>query len=137
MKIAGIVLFFCIAILFSCSPTLSPDNNWAEGRWILTELKEVPVQMSGNNNRNAHLEFKPSAKSYNGFGGCNNIAGTYTISKSKINFSQPAAKLAGCPDAPFETTFLSLLDEVDKYEVNGNTLTLKKGSKAMIKLERK
>ena len=104
---------------------------------MLTELKEVPVQISGNSNKNAHIEFKPSAKSYNGFGGCNRIAGTYTISKSRVNFTPSAARAAGCPDVPFETTFLSLLNEVDKYDVNGNTMILKKGSKTMIKLERK
>lgn len=136
MKLAGIGLFF-VVVLFSCSPKLSPDHNWAEGKWILTELKEVPVQISGNSNKDAHLEFRPSSKTYAGFGGCNRIGGSYTISKSKIKFTPASAKLAGCPDVPFETTFLSLLNNVDKYDVNGNTMILKDGNKTVIKLERK
>jgi heat shock protein HslJ len=136
MKVAGIVLFISV-VLFSCSPKLSPDQNWAEGKWILTELKEVPVQISGNSNKDAHLEFKPSNKSYTGFGGCNSIGGSYTLSKGKIKFSPGSAKQAGCPDVPFETTFLSLLNQVDKYDVNGNIMILKDGNKTVIKLERK
>jgi hypothetical protein len=61
MKI-GLVAFCSIVILFSCSPKLSPDNNWAEGLWILTELKEVPVQISGNTHKDAHIEFMPPQK---------------------------------------------------------------------------
>lgn len=124
-------------ILHSCSPKLSPDNTWAEGKWILTELKEVPVQISGNDMRDAHIEFSPSSKSYKGFGGCNRIAGNYTVSSSRINFTAANAKFAGCPDVPFESTFLSLLDDVDKYSLSGNIMTLKKGSKVLIRLQRK
>lgn len=132
-----VTVICCSIVLFSCSPKLSPDNNWAEGKWILTELKEVPVQISGNDSRDAHIEFSPSSKSYKGFGGCNRIAGNYTVSSGKINFTAANAKFAGCPDVPFESTFLSLLDDVDKYSLSGDIMTLKKGSKVLIKLQRK
>lgn len=124
-------------LLFSCSPKLPPDNNWAIGKWILTELKEVPVQISGNTAKNAHLIFETSAKAYRGFGGCNNINGTYSISSGKINFKAMSARLADCPDVPFETTFLSALNEVDKYVVTGNTMVLKKGRTTLLKFQRK
>ena len=124
-------------LLFSCSPKLPPDNNWAIGKWILIELKEVPVQISGNTSKNAHLVFETSSKSYRGFGGCNNISGTYTINSGKISFKAQSARLAGCPDVPFETTFLNALNEVDKYVVTGNTMVLKKGRTALLKFQRK
>jgi heat shock protein HslJ len=136
MKFACIALLGSV-ILFSCSPKLSPDQNWAEGKWVLTELKEVPVQISGNIEKNAHIVFLPSSKSYQGFGGCNGINGSYTIGKTSIRFTSLAARLAGCPDVPFETTFLSLLKEVNKYSIDGNILSLKKGNKIEMKLQRK
>lgn len=134
---AFLISISCSLVLFSCSPKLSPDNNWAEGKWILTELKEVPVQISGNDLRDAHIEFSPSSKTYKGFGGCNRIAGNYTISSSKINFTATNAKFAGCPDVPFESTFLSLLNDVNKYSLSGDVMTLKNGSKTLMKLQRK
>lgn len=132
----------CCALLssllfFSCSPKLAPDYNWAEGKWILTELKEVPVQISGNDAKDAHLLFLPSSREYRGFGGCNRIAGNYTLKSYKINFTAAQAKFAGCLDVPFESTFLSLLDEVDRYALNGDIMTLRKGNKVLIKLQRK
>ena len=128
---------FCSLFLFSCSPKLAPDHNWAEGNWILIELKDVPVQISGNDARDAHVEFQPSSGNYKGFGGCNPISGTYTISSSKIKFTAVAARLAACPDVPFETTFVSLLGEVDKYSISNDILSLKKGNDIVIKLRRK
>jgi len=136
MKNICLLAFTCL-LLHACSPKLAPDENWAEGNWILTELKEVPVQISGNTSRDAHIEFRPSSRRYEGFGGCNRMGGTYTIDRSRINFTPTSAKLAGCPDVPFETTFLSLLDEVDRYELRGNVMILKKGRKVLVQLERK
>jgi heat shock protein HslJ len=133
-----LLLFVATALfIFSCSPKLPPDNNWAIGRWVLTELKEVPVQITGNPSKNAHLIFETAAKRYRGFGGCNEINGTYIISSGKIKFVAQSGKLAGCPDVPFETTFLSALTDADKYSVTGNVMILKKGRTTLIKLERK
>ena len=131
------VLSSMFLFLVSCSPKLSPDHNWAEGSWLLTELKEVPVQIGGDMKKNAHLEFRPSAKTYEGFGGCNKISGSYTIGDGKIKFIASSAKHAPCPDVPFEATFLSLLKDVDRYNLKGNVMTLKDGNKTVIKLERK
>jgi heat shock protein HslJ len=132
-----ILFLFAIVVLNSCSPKLAPDENWAEGNWVLTELKGVPVQISGNVSRDAHLEFRPSSRKYEGFGGCNRINGTYTLDKSRIDFAPASAKLDACPDVPFENTFISLLDQVDRYTIHRNTMVLKDGRKVLIKLERK
>jgi heat shock protein HslJ len=132
-----ITLLLSIVVFSSCSPKLAPDENWAEGNWILTELKEVPVQISGNVSRDAHIEFRPSSRRYEGFGGCNRISGTYTLEKSRINFTPAAGKLDACPDVPFENTFISLLNDVDRYTLHRNTMVLKDGRKVLIKLERK
>ncbi len=131
------ILASVMFLSFSCSPKLPPDNNWAIGKWILTELKEVPVQQSGNTNKDAHLVFETVSKSYRGFGGCNTINGTYIINNDKIKFTALASRFAACPDVPFETTFLNALNEVDKYLVTGNTMVFKKGKTTLIKMQRK
>lgn len=130
-------ILFATVVLNACSPKLAPDENWAEGNWVLTELKEVPVQISGNISRDAHIEFRPSSRRYEGFGGCNRINGTYTLDKSRIDFTPTSTKLDACPDVPFENTFVSLLSQVDRYTLHRNTMILKDGRKVLIKLERK
>jgi heat shock protein HslJ len=136
MKSHGMVLL-AVVVLCSCSPKLAPDDNWSEGNWVVTELKKVPVQVSGNISRDAHIEFRPSTRRYEGFGGCNRVNGVYTLEKSRINFTPLPSKMEGCPDDQFEKTFLSLLDEVDRYTLHRNTMILKDGRKDLIKLERK
>ena len=137
MKSVCTILFMSV-IAFSCSPKLAPDSTWAEGKWLLIELKEVPVQISDNNRRNANIEFTPSQKTYSGFGGCNRISGTYNIDKSKINFTYaPLVSSDDCADLSFERTFLALLGDVDRYEVDGNIMTLKDGKNAILRFQRK
>jgi hypothetical protein len=46
---------------FNCSPKLSPDYNWQNKKWVLVELKEVPVQLSGSR-RDAFITFSPDEK---------------------------------------------------------------------------
>lgn len=129
------VFVFVSGVLFACSPKLSPDNNWKDKRWILTELKGVPVQLSGTN-RDAHLFFSPSDKRYTGSGGCNRINGSYEIDKrNKISFGDAAATRMTCPDISFENTFLSTLKEVNSYEMHDKTMVLKKGNEIVMKLK--
>ena len=118
----GLVVF----LSFNCSHKLSPDYSWQNRRWILIELKEVPVQLSGSR-RDAYIEFFPDEKKFTGVGGCNTINGIYIINRKKteIDFSHIASTKMSCPDLAFENTFLETLDKVNHYEVSGNTILLK------------
>jgi heat shock protein HslJ len=111
---------------FCCSPKLSPDYNWQNRKWVLVELKQVPVQLSGSR-RDAFIEFFPDEKRFTGNGGCNSINGLYEINrkKSEIGFSNIVSTKISCPDIAFENTFLETLDKVNRYEVSGNTILLK------------
>lgn len=119
-------------VVFSCSPKWSPDHYWSQKRWILTEMKGVPVQLSGTN-RDAYLEFSWTDKHFAGNGGCNHLSGTYTLEKKKdIHFSEVITTKMSCPDIAFETTFLNALHEIDKFETEGDRLLLKDGKKTLL-----
>src|SRR6266498_3776236 len=94
-------------------------------------MKEVPVQLSGTR-RDAYLTFRPEEKRFSGNGGCNSISGNYTIDKNKINFSDITSTKMSCPDISFENAFLQLLDQVNRYEVSGNTILLKNGNEILL-----
>jgi heat shock protein HslJ len=126
----SIVIIFA-GLIQSCSPKLSPDYGWDNKRWILIELKEVPVQLSGGS-RDAYLEFFPGEKRFAGNAGCNHITGNYTLEKNEIRFGEVTSTKMACPDLPFETTFLQVLAEVDRYEVTDDVMLLKDGSKVLM-----
>jgi len=129
MKILLVVMVICAA--WSCSPRLSPDYSWQGKRWTVIELKEVPVQLSGGR-RDAYLTFMPGEKRFNGNAGCNTMNGTYKIEKSKIYFSEIITTKMSCPDISFETTFLQTLDKVNRFEVSGNTILLKRDNDVLV-----
>jgi heat shock protein HslJ len=133
-------LFLLLAVvsgIIACSPKWAPDHYWAQKRWVLTELKGVPVQLSGTR-RDAYLEFAWVDKRFTGNGGCNNISGKYTFEKKKnIHFSDVISTKMSCPDISFETTFLETLNSVERFETEGNRLLLKDGKKTVLVLEGK
>jgi heat shock protein HslJ len=129
-----IVMLIAVTLSFiSCSPKLSPDYNWGNQRWVLTEMKTVPVQLSGTR-RDAYIEFSPAEKQFTGNGGCNRISGSYTLEKKNhIQLGQVTSTKMSCSDISFETTFLSILSDVNRYEMNDNILLLKKNGDVLLK----
>ena len=127
---------FIVAVVFvaiSCSPRMSPDAGWARQRWVLTEMKRVPVQLSGGR-RDAYLRFNPIEKTFSGNGGCNEISGGYSLDKKTIRFTEVVATKMSCADMAFEDAFLSTLSRVDRYEQRGGDLLLKKKREVLLRL---
>jgi heat shock protein HslJ len=134
MKYLFILLIAMVAL--ECSPKLSPDAGWARQNWVVVEMKGVPVQQSGGR-RDAHIVFEVVDKRFTGNGGCNQINGNYTLDKNEIRFTDVIATKMACNDIEFENTFLSTLSSIDRYEVNGNDLLLKKRKETVLVLRPK
>jgi heat shock protein HslJ len=119
-----------------CSPKLSPDTGWGHQRWVVVQMKGVPVQQSGGR-RDAFISFETTEKKFTGNGGCNQLSGNYSIEKNTIRFSEVISTKMSCNDIEFENTFLSVLGTVDRYEVNGNDLLLKRKRETVLVLRTK
>lgn len=123
MKVATVIAFFALA---SCSPSLAPDQNWANKTWVLYELNGVPVPTRGTG-QDAHLQFNPATQRFSGSAGCNRIMGGYKIEgKDKITFGKAGTTLMACPDMALEQQFLQALELISRFETKDNTLLLKK-----------
>jgi len=126
------ILLISVLIL-NCSPRLSPDSGWGYQRWVLVEMKGVPVQQSGSR-RDAFIRFEVADKRFTGNGGCNQINGNYTLDKKEIHFTDVISTKMNCNDIDFENTFLSILNTIDHYEVRGNDIALKRKRETMLLL---
>jgi heat shock protein HslJ len=123
-----------VVLFFACSPRLTPDSSWGDKRWVLVEIKGVPVQLSGTE-KDANLQFNAKEKRFNGSGGCNRLNGTYTISnKGKISFGNAASTMMNCVDQAFEDMFIATLKTVDGYSVENDILLLKSGNTVVMRL---
>ena len=118
---------------FNCSPKLSPDYNWGNQRWVLVEMKGVPVQLSGGR-RDAFINFEATEKRFNGNGGCNQISGNYILDKNEIQFHDVISTKMACNDIEFENVFLSTLNSIDRYEVKGDDILLKRNREVLLVL---
>ncbi|MBK7560683.1 MAG: META domain-containing protein [Chitinophagaceae bacterium] len=126
-------ILFLSFISLQCSPRLSPDSNWGNQRWVLTEMKGVPVQQS-ESRRDAYLSFEVNEKRFVGNGGCNQISGNYTIDKNLIRFGEVVSTKMSCNDNEFENAFISTLNSIDHYEASGNELFLKRKREVLLVL---
>lgn len=133
----SIVIGIISLLVIGCSPKISPDAYWGSQRWVLVEMKEVPVQLSGGS-RDAFVEFIPSDKRFSGNAGCNRMNGNYAIEKrTRIKFSEVITTKMSCPDIAFETAFLSALNEVNRFESDGSTIRLKDDRKTLLVFQRR
>ena len=122
-----------VMVSVNCSPKLSPDAAWARQRWVVTEMKGIPVQLSGGR-RDAFIRFENDEKRFTGNGGCNQINGSYALNKKDIKFGQVVSTKMNCADIAFESSFLDLLNKVDRFEQKGNDLHLKRKKEVLLVL---
>jgi heat shock protein HslJ len=131
------LIILSIAITsIQCSPKLSPDAAWGNQRWVLVQMKGVPVQQS-ESRRDAFLTFETGEKRFNGNGGCNQVSGNYTIERNRISFGEVVSTKMSCNDIEFENVFISTLGSIDRYEVLGNELLLKRKSEVLLVMKPK
>ena len=129
----NLFVLFLVVVCVNCSPKLSPDVGWARQRWVVTEMKGIPVQQSGGR-RDAFIRFETDEKRFTGNGGCNQINGGYAVDNKEIRFGEVVSTKMSCEDIAFEGTFLDLLSKVDRFEQKGNDLFLKRKKEVLLVL---
>jgi len=73
---------------------------------------------------------------FRGNAGCNGLGGTYRLDGSSIRFRQGPSTMMACPAIGLEAKFRKALDQVDRFELKGENLILKKGKQALLVFSR-
>lgn len=90
-------------------------------RWALTELHAEPITLE----KKPYLMFAKKSMVVNGFGGCNQLAGSYELSGQKIKLNNIAATRMFCQETmSVETSFLQSLQIINAYRIEGHELLL-------------
>ena len=114
----------------------SPKTNLPlEGtQWKLTEIdgKADPAFAAGEDTFNFTLD--PSRMMVYGVGACNRLFGPYELEEGNgLDIERLASTMMACPNMDLESRFAKLLEEADKYEIDGDVLTLfDDGKKALV-----
>ena len=90
--------------------------------WKLTRLGNRPV-LPGERQREPHLVLRSEDHRVSGFGGCNQIMGSYTVEGESISFSPVASTMMACAEgAETERAFFAALESVRSWRLAGQHL---------------
>ncbi len=90
--------------------------------WKLTRLGNDPV-IVGEKQREPHLILRSEDHRLSGFGGCNQLLGSYELNGDKLAFGKMAATRMAClQGADTEKTFLDALMKVQTWKIKGEHL---------------
>jgi heat shock protein HslJ len=139
-KVRLIIPTFFLVILgfMSCEKDkIVNDSTLKNIKWIALEMKGITA--ASRDTFKAHIIFKDTTAG--GFSGCNAFGGNFTFTSTgdeaifdmKNIFSTQIA--CDNPVGKFETAFFQALDEADSAKIEGDKLTLFKGSNVIGRLK--
>lgn len=141
MKISTI---FCATLLAtfvatSCSTNTNtaklkakPEVSISNQEWFLVDDNNT---VKGLYDKNISIVIDESASKVSGFSGCNNFNATIAKTNGTISFGNFSETKMACPNLKAEQDFLSVLKNVNRYEIAGKELYLYKGNILLMKLK--
>jgi len=92
--------------------------------WVLDSIHKKPVQKELFPNGLPRLEFHLDGGKFYGFGGCNELNGTYYFVQHQIHINPPVTTLKLCTDMTEERNFVQLLNN-KRYAYSIQNMRLK------------
>jgi heat shock protein HslJ len=107
-------------------------------QWRLTDLDGEPIVTGGIEGRDPHIRLSADGTMVSGATGCNTFSGPYTLTGDALSFGDLVSTKVACTDpgmADQEQRFLNALDAAERFEINGDVLTLYTGMQAIARFE--
>jgi heat shock protein HslJ len=119
----------CVALTLGLA-ACAPDAIQLEGSsWTLTNIRDEAGDMApALPGVVVTMHFQVDQVS--GESGCNTYSGSYTVDGNKLQFGPLATTRQACPEPETmkqENAFLSAMEQVGSYKINGNQLELRDG----------
>jgi heat shock protein HslJ len=99
-----------------------------KNKWRLIELNGKSIE-----SKEMFIKLN-NEEGYIAFAGCNNMMGSveFKDEKSLIKFTKVASTMMACPDMTTEQEFAEMLEKVDNYSLNGNSLSFNRARMATL-----
>lgn len=96
-------------------------------KWVLVELNGQKAKAQNENDEPFFFIIDQNDQQINGFSGCNKFFGAIELQEEKqsIQFSQIGSTKMACQNMDEEMNFLTMLDKVMSYAIDGSSLSLK------------
>jgi heat shock protein HslJ len=110
----------------------STGRTLASETWSLVEMDGKPVVLATGQGAPS-LAFDPHSSRVSGSTGCNRLTAGYAEREGLLHFTPLATTRMLCPESGVdERLFLTALEDVTRYRIDGDELTLYHGEKALL-----
>lgn len=114
-----------------CGEFINPLYNLT-GSWTLTSMAEEDVKSDDFGTGLPELNFNVIEKNVSGSTGCNRLTGSFQMTTDGgLHFLPMASTRMFCPGKG-ESKFLTSLNQVDRYKIEGDKLLLTKGETVLL-----
>lgn len=128
MKNIAVIAVVIMSIVFTSCSTMknAPKENDAElaGTWTLTYITGPRITFDGlypGAKPTLNFDFEKSLATGNN--SCNSYGATIIKKENKMKFEKGYSTMMACP-GDGESVYMSTLNKIDSYKVEGNTLSL-------------
>ena len=104
--------------------------------WVLETLNNKKAEVADFSKELPNLEINTSKNTFNGFSGCNRIAGSIFFENGLLRFTDIMGTKMHCGDGNKESEFLKALQSSTTYEIGNNRLTLSNPSGVQLVLKK-
>ncbi|WP_068598049.1 META domain-containing protein [Vaginella massiliensis] len=141
MKNLGFISCFVLGLLITaCDSTKKIVNDFTKVKQTLETSQWILQDESGNvkglDEKEVVLNFRNEAglTAY-GFGGCNSYQSDVILTENSIKFDGIGSTKIYCPSINIEKSFFEMLQQANRYELSGKTLSLYQDNLLLLKLK--
>jgi len=128
--------YVAAAALLAAMTACGGKNEPLEGTmWKLSSMAGIPAEAIAAEEDAFTLQFDAAETMAAGRTNCNRFFGRYELKGSELEFAEMGMTRMACPEMQYEDLFVKMLDEVDRYEIDGTTLTLYDDRRALAVFE--
>lgn len=92
--------------------------------WKLAKMETIPAKAIDAEADFFTLQFNAADTLVSGRTNCNRFFGKYELKGQKLEFENMGMTRMACPEMEYEDVFVKMLDEVDRFEIDGSALKL-------------
>lgn len=117
------------------NPASKPDASLRGTRWKVIAINSNAYKASAGQ-REAYIRFRNAENNVEGFAGCNNFTGSFEAEFDHIKIGPMAVTAMACiNDMGTEQQFLKALEEMNRYDIRGDTMRLYNDEVIVVHLE--
>lgn len=111
-----------LAAMTACGGSQEKSLPLEGTTWKLAKMDAIPAKNIDAEADFFTLEFNAADTMVAGRTNCNRFFGKYELKGQQLEFENLGMTRMACPEMQYEDAFVKMLDEVDRYEIDGSKL---------------